>query len=290
MDWGGHHNGGCFTNEIRKVRINKPQYIWLSADGSQAEARVVAWAGPVPSLRSWFSNREDVHLNVARQIARIVQENKLVLPRRLFMSKPWNEYTKEDKSERQVAKTTVHANNYGLGKIHYSTLTGLPVKFAQILQEIYFSLFPEIKTGYQAWIDSLIRESRTIVTPFGRRRVFYDVIGPELSRAAYAFYPQSTVGDWLTNMITRLCECFSEPSGLLTPQRIRLCGLGVQLNVHDQVLIAVPNQEEDILYAARQAKSIGEEPINIRGSDMVIPVDIKTGPNWGELKDFIIEI
>src|SRR4030095_3941040 len=103
--------------------------VWMISDGSQAEARVVAWTGPVPMLKKWFETGEDVHTNVARLLALAVQDNKIDLPGGMFRNKHWREYGADDE-ERQIAKTTVHANNYGMGPEQFSFVTKIPERYA----------------------------------------------------------------------------------------------------------------------------------------------------------------
>src|SRR5947208_13251142 len=132
------------------MAIQQTNRVWIVGDYNQAEARVVAWRGPVPRLKQWFIEGKDIHNEVTRQIAKVVQENKLTLPNGLFASKNWNEYGKGDTERDEVGKRCVHANNYGMGKDKFALITGLPAKYAEIVQTIYFTLFPEVKRSYQA--------------------------------------------------------------------------------------------------------------------------------------------
>lgn len=270
------------------------KYVWINADYSQAEARVVAWKGPVPALKTWFLNGEDVHLNVAKMIARVVQVGKIKLPRNLFMGKPWDTYTAED-PERQIAKNCVHGNNYGLGPFKFGLMTGLPKNAAEMVQNIYFSIFPEIKTGYQAGIRACIDHDRTITLPepIDWKRTFYDISGDELYRAAYAAYAQSTIGGKLVRLWDKLCHLFDDdiPEGRLAkPSVIRTMGLDVRLNVHDSVGVIVPDSDDVILHTCRTIKKLGEEPLIINNEPLIIPMDFKVGPNFGDLKKYKLDI
>lgn len=259
-------------------------------DYSQAESRVVAWRGPVPRMRDIFKRGSDIHLEVAKTIARVVQENKIILPNKLFMKTPWDKLTAANKDERQIGKTTGHANNYGLGSEKFAMFTGLPEKYAKIIQTIYHSQFPEIRGGYQQWIENELRRTRTLVTALGRPKVFYDIFSNEMLRMAYAYYPQSTVGDLLTQTIVKTCECFEEvafdDAVIWTPARIRQAGLDVRLNVHDAVYVSVPNDPESIAFAVNTIKKVGEIPLVIGDDTLVIPMDFKVGVNMGELRSY----
>jgi DNA polymerase I-like protein with 3'-5' exonuclease and polymerase domains len=266
--------------------------VWVFGDYKQAEARVVAWRGPVPKMKEFFSSEVDVHTEVARLIAKVVQEHKLNMPGTLFKKKPWQLLSKEDKDERQIGKTTAHAGNYGIGKntlSHY--LKGIPPKYAEIILAVYHSIFPEVKRGYQKWIDDCLHKNSTVVTPFGRPKVFYDIPSEERSKKAYAYYGQSTVGDLLTKLIVRLCEHFEElsqtaPDVVLDPGKIRRSGFDVRLNIHDAVGISVPNDPISIDHVVRVVEKESAIPMEICGDTLVIPMDIKVGPSWGEAKDY----
>ena len=253
---------------------------------------IVAWAGPVPLLKEWFLTGKDVHTNVAQMIARVVQHAKIPMPKGphglpLFSAKHWSKYDKSD-SERSIAKQTVHANNYGMGKRRYAMLTGLPERYADTLQKIYLEeLFPEVRNNYQRWIDNELRRCRTLITPQGRRRIFYDQFGPDLSRAAYAFYPQSTVGDLCVETLCDVCEIFEDVKLVFkSPLFIRRCGLDVRLQIHDAIGVSIPNNQESIEFACKTIKTCGEKTLVIKGEPLVIPLDFKVGRSWGEAKDY----
>jgi len=297
-----------------------PSRVWLVADYKQAEVMVVAWAGPVPSLKGMFQKGEDVHLVVCQRTAKYIQDNNIRMPevlmmlpdgrsakRRPFMEKPWDQFTADD-PERYTSKRTVHANNYGLGKTKFAIITSLPVEVAGTVQEIYFILFPEVKTNYHAWIDSLLNSpKRTIVVPQGFRRVFYDAPGPELSRAGYAFYPQTTVGLKLVETLTNVCECFVRErlvsptpwidstfggyATIMHPEALRNEGLNVRLQMHDSLAIALDDDPSKIREAATIIKQYGETPLTIRNQEdildeLVIPMDFKVGPTLKERQSF----
>lgn len=264
--------------------------IFVFGDLSQAESRIVAWRGPVPRLKKIFKDKKDVHLEVAKTIAKVVQDNKVKLPGNLFMKKAWNELTKEDKNERQLGKTTGHANNYGLGKDTFALRTGLPVQFAALIQAIYHSQFPEIRGGYQAWIRQQIDSSRCVTTALGRPKIFYDLVNDQMYRAAYAYYPQSTVGDIITDAIVNVSEHFSSvgfDEGIVwTPSRLRSCGLNFKINAHDALGVVVPDDKESVDYAVKTMRQYSEVKLNILGDDLVIPMDFKVGYSWGDLHDY----
>lgn len=278
-------------------RMSKlPTRRWLVADYSQVEARIVAWAGKVTTLQRLFQSGDDVHLYVCKQIARYLQDNNIKIPplpmplpdgtiirRAPFVWKPWGDFNADD-HERYLAKRTVHANNYGMGKEKYAKITGLPENIAGLIQDAYFILFPEIRSGYQSWIETELRRNRTITTPQGFRKIFYDIWDDKLLRAAYAFYPQTTNGLNLVDTIVECREVFARDKmpAFLSPATIRKAGFAVKMQVHDSVNISVADDPIDIEYTARTTKKIGERLLQIRGEELAIPMDFKLGPTLKE--------
>ena len=262
-------------------------------DYSQAEVRVAAWAGPIPSMKTWFERGEDIHLNVAKLIGQTVEKHNIKLPRNLWQRKPWQELDAHDPldhdNERDLAKRTVHANTNGQGPIQFGIITGLPVKYATIVQDVYHALFPEIRGNYHRWIRKQLQTTRTLTNPLGWKRTFYDIYGPALEREAYAWYPQSTIGLLTVRTWRRCCEAFArERPRLLTPANIRAMGFDLQLQVHDSIGVVLDDDPGVIREAALKIKSIAEYPMVIKGETLVVPMDFKVGPSWGQLKEYVI--
>lgn len=269
--------------------------VFLFADYSQAEARIVSWAGPIPPMKTWFQQDVDIHLEVAKLIGHAVDEHKLQdkMPKirnkkgqliRLWGNKDWKDLNNED-AERQTAKSCVHGNNYDMGPKKFAFVTGLPEKVAALVQDIYHGLFPQIRSGYHKWIEDQLLKNRTIYNPWGWRRTFYDIYGPELRRAAYAWYPQSTIGLLNIQTLVRCSEVFSShrhEAQILSPAALRNMGLDVQLQVHDSVGVVIDDDEHLIADAARHIRQLGQHTFLIKGEELVIPLDFKIGPSWGD--------
>lgn len=267
--------------------------VWLFGDYSQAEVRVSAWAGPIPSMKTWFTNGEDIHLNVAKLIGEMVEKHKIPMPRNLWHRKPWQELDADDPmdhdNERDLAKRTVHANTNGQGPVQFAFITGLPVRYANIIQEVYHGLFPEIRGNYHKWIRDQIQSTRTLTNPWGWKRTFYGLYSSALEREAYAWYPQSTIGLLMVKTFWLWCEVFKDNrhvTFLQTPETIRSMGYDVQLQVHDSGGIVVEDDPVLIKEVATEARRLAERPMIIKGEELVIPMDFKIGYNWGQLKSY----
>jgi hypothetical protein len=261
--------------------------IFIFGDYSQAEARVVAWKGPVPKLKSWFTSGVDVHLEVAREMGKIIHEKQLQLPGNLFLRKHPDLYSKED-DERDISKRTVHANNYGQGVEKFALITGLPQHFAALLQALYHSQLPEIRANYQRSIREDINRNKTLQTPCGGRIIFYDIISEDLYREGYAWYPQNIVGYLTTRWLVKSQKYFKEHKDfkVWTPSNLRSSGFDVRLQVHDSIGVVVPDDRESIEFTIKALKNHGEQVVVINNEPLTIPVDFKIGYSWGDLKDY----
>ena len=243
---------------IRKLVIpNREDEVLLEGDLSQAESMIVAWYAQERTLMEKYRNREDVHSFTGS----------------IIMERP---ITKADKLERTFAKRIVHGSNYNMQppKIVEILLKemciAMEVSKARRMQMIYFQNFPRIRTGYHMGIQQELRDNNRIIrTPVGFARKFYSPMGDELFREAYAFYPQNIVA-FITNQAI-----------------LKLYGMGfgkmVVAQIHDSILMSVPqNQLTTIASSLNTAMTY---PIAIKGQELVIPVDLKAGKNWGEMED-----
>lgn len=266
----------------------KHKKVFVFGDYSQAEARIVAWRGPVPLLKQWFKDGKDVHLETARLIGTEVHRSKLQLPDNLFIRKLPGDYTRDD-PERDKSKTTVYGNNYGQGVARFALEVGMPEMYARLLQTIYHQQFPEIRTNYQAGIQNQLRKDRTLRTPFGGRIIFYGRLDDDTFRSAYSWYPSNIVGALTTRWFNSVSNCFNKQKEFKTtvsPKWIKARGLDIRFQVHDSLGIVCPDDRESIEYAIKIMKREGEQPVVINGEELIIPVDFKVGYRWGELKDW----
>jgi DNA polymerase I-like protein with 3'-5' exonuclease and polymerase domains len=122
---------------------------------------------------------------------------------------------------------------------------------------------------WKRWIRDELKATRTLITPLGRKREFRGRLNDDTFRAAYAFRPQSTVGELLQIAIQRIySECsFAQ----------------VLLNVHDEVVTQILPPDRD--RAIRDIRRIMEIPIDVKGRELIIPCDFKVGPSWGEMEE-----
>lgn len=280
---------------VRAVFVPDRGYVFGYADLKSAESLVVAnITGDPEMLRlhspEYMDGQRDGHKYVAS----------------FLLNKPMELITKND---RYLGKRVRHAGNYGMSWHKLMQLinadaqeTGVSVDAAQakMLINKYRQLHPYLQTW---WDDVMrqLRETHTIYTRHGRKRVFYDrpdSILPE----AIAYDPQGTVAQTLNMGLLRLDPLYAVAGDTFMRQWDTAHNLAEQLNtemcanlqeqgfqmllqVHDAIGFQVPEANADA--AIRLLPELLDIPIPIqrRGIDpyeIHIPVEIQVGWNWGE--------
>lgn len=252
--------------QIKRMFVADPGYVLIIRDYSQAEAWVCAYLARCQALIDLLNDpTRDIHRETASGI----------------FGKPISEISD---MERYLAKRTVHSSNYGVGGKHLADkvneeaeTTGIRITASrgdQLIQG-YFALYPELKENFWRQVENELRYSRTLVTPFGRKRTFYGRYDDKLVRDAYSFIPQSTVGD-LGGRATSKCYYEIE---VARPE----LGAQLLLNVHDSVIMQAPI-EHAVEVAELMARCMAI-PITIHGRTFIIPTDCKIGFNWSKSSD-----
>jgi len=200
----------------------------------------------------------------------------------LFNHKPWAEYSKSDPERDSPSKNTVHANNYGMGKRKFGLITGLPERYAEMIQGIYFALFPEVKTGYQAKIDKIAMTTKEIWLPNepSRRLQFFSEYNDDLKREMYAMFAQGTVGDLLIDIFNDVWDYLegdAEPRIIHIPISLPV---PIKLQVHDSIGCPIPDDFTAINDTCKIIDKISKSKIlRIGGDELNIPMDYAVGRN-----------
>ena len=130
-------------------------------------------------------------------------------------------------------------------------------------------MFPNIKNWHKE-VEQQLRRFKLLETPWGRKRMFFGRWNDDLIRAGVAYVPQSTVGDLLNLALVKMW--YAMP-----------LGWELLLQNHDAVLCQVPT-ETNPMHIYKFFHHYMELPITINAKRFIIPVDIKVGSNWGNLK------
>lgn len=241
-------------SSLRRIFIPDEGKVFIQRDLKQAEAWVVAFLSKDPFLMDAIRS-SDIHKRTASLIFR----------------KPECDISKR---ERELAKRCVHALNYGMGYIKFAEQVGVSGVEARDLRNRYFAAFPRIQMWHSE-VKMKLAKDRELETPFGRKRQFTAGWSEDLWKEAWAYLPQSTVGDLLNVGFVEFWEWLKKGGQHFDCQ--------IMLQIHDSLIVQCPPEHVKVI--ASKLKSCLERPININGHTITIPTDCSVGPNWLDLKE-----
>ena len=240
---------------IRKVFIPEEGYVFVDADYSQIELRVLAHCSGDEQLINAYKEARDIHRITASQV----------------FHTPFEEVTD---LQRRNAKAVNFGIVYGISSFGLSQDLSITKKEAAQYIERYFETYPSIK-GFLDGAVEHAKENGYVTTLFGRRRPV-----PELSssnfmqrsfgeRVAMNAPIQGTAADIMKiamNGVNRRLKENNMKSKLV-------------LQVHDELLIEA---HEDELETVKEILSYEME----HAANLHVPleVDMHTGENWYEAK------
>jgi uracil-DNA glycosylase family 4 len=202
---------GRLAKDIRSMFIPDKGTIFLSADSSQAEARVVAVLSEDWELLEAF-DKVDIHRRTAGLIFGYTKTLELgVKPI------PVVDIMEKDGPERFCGKKTRHAANYDMGKnefmVNFNTDTqkfDIPMSISEWrggqMLELFHAASPRVKGKFHKDIQDCLNSTRTIIDPFGGVRVFNGRMDNQLYKEGYANIPQRTVGHLVQGAALKIDE------------------------------------------------------------------------------------
>ena len=240
---------------IRKVFLPAEGCIFVDADYSQIELRVLAHMSGDEQLILAYQQEKDIHRTTASQVFHV----------------PFEEVTD---LQRRNAKAVNFGIVYGISSFGLSQDLSISKKEAADYIERYFETYPKIK----AFLDGLVDDAKKrgySLTLFGRRRPV-----PELSsgnfmqrsfgeRVAMNAPIQGTAADIIKIAMIRV-------HGRLLAEGLRS---KLILQVHDELLIEA--RKEELSDVKRILK---EEMGKAAELSVALEVDMHTGMNWYEAK------
>lgn len=146
---------GSQGKEIRRAFIADPDCLFMSADYSQIELRLMADFSKDPHMLQAFRNNVDIHQDTASRV----------------FHKPLDKVTEDD---RRNAKTANFGIIYGISPFGLSERLGIPRTEAKQFIEDYMATYPAIRN----YISNIIDKARAqgYVTTFtGRRRYLREI-------------------------------------------------------------------------------------------------------------------
>jgi len=242
--------------KIRRAFIPDKGCLFVSADYSQIDLRVLAHISGDESLKDAFFHNEDIHRRTASEIFGVSQE----------------EVTPE---LRRIAKTVNFGLSYGMSPYGLSQDLGVSQSEAKRYIDSYFRKYK----GVKEYIEKIVVQARRegfVTTLLNRRRYLPEINSKNGSirgfaeRIAINTPIQGSSADIIKVAMIRIRE------------RLKALGLKAKmsLQIHDELLFEVPEDEMDEL--ARLAKEEMEGAVSL---DVPVVVDIKVGRNWRDLEE-----
>ncbi|HLK11749.1 MAG TPA: DNA polymerase I [Candidatus Binatia bacterium] len=235
---------------IRAAFIAAPGWRLVSADYSQIELRVLAHLSGDAALIDAFASGEDVHARTAAEV---------------FGDLPAAE-------GRRLAKVINYGIAYGMGAARAARELGVGVAEAEAYIAGYFARY----AGVRAFIDRTIAEARArgyVSTVLGRRRYLPELGAPD--PAVRQFAERAATNAPIQGSAADLIKL----AMLAVRRRLRAEGLRgrMLLQVHDELVLEVPETEVDATAAAVRAAMEGVWPLRVP-----LRTDVRAGANWAE--------
>lgn len=232
-------------DRAKKFFIAEPGYRFVYFDLSQAEARVVALAWGVKALQENFERAKiekgfDVHRANASRI--------FMLPLDQIPTKDFDE--DHNYTMRYLGKRCVHGLNYRMMAPRLAETCNIPLGQAIRAHRLYHFAFPEVSKAWNL-ITQKVQKEKVLYNPFGRRWILLQRYSDEALESIVAFYPQSTIGDKVSQVIY---QCHDDPEW---PNETAI----ICLNVHDALIAKC--KLEDTERVGRIMRKHAQSPIPI---------------------------
>ena len=240
---------------IRKVFVPEAGFVFLDADYSQIELRVLAHMSGDEKLIKAYREAEDIHRLTASQVFHIPLEEVTPL-------------------QRRNAKAVNFGIVYGISSFGLSQDLSITRKEAAAYIQKYFETYPSIK----GFLDGLVEQGKEkgyVSTMFGRRRPVPELKSSNFmqrsfgERVAMNSPIQGTAADIIKIAMNRVYK-------RLLDEKLRS---RLVLQVHDELLIETWKDE-----IPQVSRILEEEMKGAANLAVELEVDMHQGNNWYETK------
>ena len=241
--------------ELRKVFIPEEDYIFVDADYSQIELRLLAHISGDETLINAFKNGQDIHRLTASQVFGV----------------PFDEVTS---TQRSNAKAVNFGIVYGIGAFSLSQDLNITRKEADTYIKGYFEKYPNVKKYLDTTIENAEKDGY-VTTIFNRRRYM-----PELKsnnfimksfgeRVAMNMPIQGSAADIIKIAMVKVHNRLKDEN--LKSKLI--------LQVHDELLLEVHKDEVKIVTDILKYEM--EHSVDL---SITLEADVHSGPTWYDAK------
>lgn len=247
-------DGSTYGSEVRAAFKPKPGHLFLSADYSQIELRVLAYLSQDANLLAAFAADRDIHAETASRLFDVSIDQVTT-------------------QQRQIGKRINFSILYGLTPYGLSKDMNIPLNEAKRYIETYFNQYP----GVSRWMAEVIEAvmlSGYVETLWGRRRyiptIFEKnrVLHEEAKRLAINTKAQGTAAEIMKIGMINIAKALAA-QGL---------GAAILLQIHDEILVSCP--QDSVASTESLVKRILEQVV-----DWNVPLQVttRTGASWKEV-------
>ena len=240
---------------LRKVFAPEDGYVYIDADYSQIELRVLAHMSEDKHMIEAFKNGEDIHKQAASKV----------------LHKPIEEVTKE---ERSSAKAVNFGIVYGISDFGLGEQLGIGRKAAKA----YIDQYLEEYSGIKSYMSEIVEEAQQkgyAKTLFGRKRYIQELKSNNYmvrefgKRAAMNTPIQGTAADI---MKIAMIKVYNEI-------KTRKLKSKIVLQVHDEMMIEAPIEEKELI--KQILKESMETVVELK---VPLVAEISEASNWYDCK------
>ncbi len=246
---------GELGQQFRKAFIPEKDHLFLSADYSQIELRVLAHLSRDRGLIETFHHDRDVHAETAARVF----DDAAALPL---------------EEQRRRAKIINFSMIYGASAFSLAKELEASNSEAQSFIDVYYAKYPKV----HEFLENKVREAQQkgcSETLFGRKRQV-----PELQQKDH-FAQQAGRRIALNTPIQGTAADLMKKAMIVIWQEIQRQKLKSKmiLQVHDELVFEVPDEEKDILEPLVREKMEKVYPLKVP-----LKVHLEWGVNWAEAK------
>ncbi len=246
---------GEWSTRVRGAFEPEPGYVFLGADYSQIELRVMAHLSQDKELVSAFKNGEDVHKTTASVVFKVKPE----------------EVTSD---MRRQAKVFNFGILYGMGAYGLAQAAEIDQKTAAEFITEYFKKFAGVKQFIEEMKEGA-RKNHFVETELGRRRYTPEIESPNVQVARGA--ERMAINMPIQGMEADIVKLGMIAVADLIEKQFKESVIMV-LQVHDELIFEVKEAQAEIFAVA--VKKVMEDVYPLR-----VPVIVETviGKDWGEI-------
>lgn len=240
---------------LRKAFPAEKGWLFISADYSQIELRLLAHLSRDTNLKSAFLRGEDIHRQTAAEIFQ-------VLPLQVTAQM------------RRKAKIVNFGILYGISPYGLSRDMGISQKEAEEYIQRYFERYPKVKE----YIDRTLEKARKqgyVTTLMGRKRSLPEILVSNRKRREFA--ERTAINSPIQGGAADLVKL----SMVNLHRRLKKenCHAYIILQIHDELLLEAPENQTEMV-----RKIVKQEMEQVMKLSVPLIVNTKIGENWGDMK------